>query len=80
MLENGVIDLRCGGCWVGSAELVADFAVFDCGSGCCELGFGGFGVVFRGFSFANAGVWVGDAAIMWLVFFMFHVLFAGIHR
>ena len=41
-----------------------------CGSGCCEWGFGGFGVVFRGFSFANAGVWVGDAAVAGLVFFV----------
>lgn len=35
-------------------------------------------VVFRFFSFANAGVWVGDAAVAGLVFFIFHVLFAGI--
>ena len=36
-------------------------------------------VVLRGFSFANAGGLVGDAAVMWLVFFMFHVLFADFH-
>ena len=42
--------------------------------------FGWFGVVFMGFSFAKTVVTVGDAAVMWLVFFMFHVLFAGFHR
>ena len=42
------------------------------------IGFGGIVVVFRRFSCLKTGVLVGDAAVMWLVFFMFYVLFAGI--
>ena len=36
----------------------------------------GFGIRFEGFAFLIAAVFVGDAAVSGLVFFMFHCLFA----
>ena len=57
-----------------------------CGFGCLRgwfrrlrIGFGGFGVVFRGFSFAEMVVAECDAAVSVLIFFVFHGLFAGIY-
>ena len=57
-----------------------------CGFGCLRGWFrrlrmwnGGFGVVFRGFSFAEMVVAECDAAVSVLIFFVFHGLFAGIY-
>lgn len=76
VVENGGF---CGGfyrfiCWFLGFGI--RFEGFGAWFGGFELGFQVFLYLFSGFAFLIAAVFVGDAAVYGLVFFMFHCLFA----
>ena len=65
---------------VGFTDLYVGFGGLEFGLRVSELGSEGLECGFRGFLILNAAVFVGDAAVMWLVFFIFLGWFAGFHR
>ena len=78
-LETGVFVVGFTDLYVGFWGLEFGLRVSELGSEGLNWGFRFFLYLFSGFAFLIAAVFVGDAAVSGLVFFIFLCWFAGIH-